>query len=258
MHEVGGVGGGQELRRGQQAAVVLLLFPTQSRWYPIALAAIRDRLRDLVPAANSNGDPDWMPTGADGTVPDEEFDFYRPPVVWAWLAGEEDSLPALRFKKALVLYGPPGTGKTYLATHLARHLAGGERAVKLVQFHPSYTYEDFFEGYRPRTVTGGQLSFELRPGPLRALADAASEDPQVPYILVIDELNRANLAKVFGELYFLLEYRDEPARLQYARTAFTMPRNLYVVGTMNTADRSIALLDAALLRAALERATLPA
>src|SRR5690606_24912954 len=77
----------------------------------------------------------------------------------AWLQEVADLLAE---KRQLVLYGPPGTGKTYLATHLARHLAGGERAVKLVQFHPSYTYEDFFEGYRPRTGTGGQLSFELR------------------------------------------------------------------------------------------------
>jgi 5-methylcytosine-specific restriction protein B len=85
-----------------------------------------------------------------------------------WLREVADLLAE---KRQIVLYGPPGTGKTYLATHLARHLAGGEQAVRLVQFHPSYTYEDFFEGYRPRPGTGGQLSFELRPGPLRDLAD---------------------------------------------------------------------------------------
>lgn len=105
----------------------------------------------------------------------------------AWL---REVAELLADKRQIVLYGPPGTGKTYLATHLARHLGGGEQAVRLVQFHPSYTYEDFFEGYRPRTVTGGQLSFELRPGPLRALADRAREDPGTPYILVIDEINR--------------------------------------------------------------------
>jgi 5-methylcytosine-specific restriction protein B len=164
----------------------------------------------------------------------------------AWLQEVADLLAE---KRQLVLYGPPGTGKTYLATHLARHLAGGERAVKLVQFHPSYTYEDFFEGYRPRTGTGGQLSFELRPGPLRALADAASEDSQTPYLLVIDEINRANLAKVFGELYFLLEYREESIGLQYSPDdKFSLPRNLFLIGTMNTADRSIALVDTAMRR----------
>jgi 5-methylcytosine-specific restriction enzyme B len=164
----------------------------------------------------------------------------------AWL---EEVAELLADKRQIVLYGPPGTGKTYLATHLARHLAGGEQAVRLVQFHPSYTYEDFFEGYRPKTVTGGQLSFELRPGPLRALADRAREDPGTAYILVIDEINRANLAKVFGELYFLLEYRTETIGLQYSPDEwFSLPKNLFVIGTMNTADRSIALVDTAMRR----------
>jgi 5-methylcytosine-specific restriction protein B len=164
----------------------------------------------------------------------------------AWLQEVADLLIE---KRQIVLYGPPGTGKTYLATHLARHLAGGEQAVKLVQFHPSYTYEDFFEGYRPRPGAGGQLTFELSPGPLRDLADRAREDSQNPYILVIDELNRANLAKVFGELYFLLEYREESIGLQYSPDGkFNLPRNLYLIGTMNTADRSIALVDTAMRR----------
>lgn len=152
-------------------------------------------------------------------------------------------------KRQIVLYGPPGTGKTYLAHKLALHLAGGEQAVRLVQFHPSYTYEDFFEGYRPKPAAGGQLVFDLQPGPLRTLADNAIENPQTAYILVIDELNRANLAKVFGELYFLLEYRDQSIGLQYSPDdQFSLPRNLYFIGTMNTADRSIALVDAAMRR----------
>ena len=89
-------------------------------------------------------------------------------------------------------------------------------AVRLVQFHPSYTYEDFFEGFRPLPGSGGSLSFDLRPGPFRDFAETAEDDSSTPYILVIDEINRANLAKVFGELYFLLEYRDESIRLQYS------------------------------------------
>jgi 5-methylcytosine-specific restriction protein B len=151
-------------------------------------------------------------------------------------------------RKQLIFYGPPGTGKTYLATRLARHLTG-DGAVKLVQFHPSYTYEDFFEGYRPAPGASGTLTFTLRPGPFRAFAEAAREDATTPYILIVDEINRANLAKVFGELYFLLEYRDQAMSLQYSPTEdFILPENLFIIGTMNTADRSIARIDTAMRR----------
>ncbi len=151
-------------------------------------------------------------------------------------------------RKQIVLYGPPGTGKTYLAVKLAEHLTD-EGAVKLVQFHPSYTYEDFFEGFRPEPGGSGTLTFMLRPGPFRALAEAAEDNKTTPYILIIDEINRANLAKVFGELFFLLEYRDEQISLQYSPDReFTLPQNLFLIGTMNTADRSIARIDAAMRR----------
>lgn len=156
----------------------------------------------------------------------------------------EQIIDLLDDKGQVIFTGVPGTGKTYVARKLAWWFTGSASHVRLVQFHPSYSYEDFVQGYRP-TPSGG---FELVDGPLVELADAARDNPTERYVLVIDEINRANVARVFGELYFLLEYRDEPARLQYARTPFTMPRNLYVVGTMNTADRSIALLDTALRR----------
>ncbi|HUZ26549.1 MAG TPA: AAA family ATPase [Streptosporangiaceae bacterium] len=153
-------------------------------------------------------------------------------------------------RKQIILYGPPGTGKTWLARKLARHLTNDmDGAVRLVQFHPSYTYEDFFEGFRPVPGGGGSLSFDLRPGPFRRLAETAEDDTSTPYVLVIDEINRANLAKVFGELYFLLEYRDESISLQYSpERPFQLPPNLFVIGTMNTADRSIAKVDAAMRR----------
>jgi 5-methylcytosine-specific restriction enzyme B len=153
-------------------------------------------------------------------------------------------------RRQVILYGPPGTGKTWLARKLARHLTSDmDGAVRLVQFHPSYTYEDFFEGFRPLPGGGGSLSFELRPGPFRDFAETAEDDTSTPYILVIDEINRANLAKVFGELYFLLEYRDESIRLQYSPgKPFRLPPNLFIIGTMNTADRSIARVDAAMRR----------
>jgi 5-methylcytosine-specific restriction protein B len=151
-------------------------------------------------------------------------------------------------KKQIIFYGPPGTGKTYLATKLARHLTE-DGAVKLVQFHPSYTYEDFFEGFRPEPGGSGTLTFTLRAGPFRDFAEVAAANPSTAYILIIDEINRANLAKVFGELYFLLEYRDQSISLQYSPDAeFVLPENLFLIGTMNTADRSIARIDNAMRR----------
>ena len=153
--------------------------------------------------------------------------------------------------RQLVLYGPPGTGKTYLALKLAEFLGGGPEQVKLVQFHPSYSYEDFFEGFRPQEdPETREVAFRLTAGPLRELADLASKEGNrhVPHFLVIDEINRANLAKVFGELYFLLEYRNRSVRLTYSGDDFGLPPNLFVIGTMNTADRSIALVDAAMRR----------
>jgi hypothetical protein len=155
----------------------------------------------------------------------------------------------LERQRQLILYGPPGTGKTYLAQHLGRHIAATGGSFRLVQFHPSYTYEDFFEGYRPRHADGGALSFDLVPGALREIAEQARMDPAHPHLLVIDEINRGNIAKIFGELYFLLEYRDAHIQLQYSRhEQFALPENLYFIGTLNTADRSIALVDSALRR----------
>lgn len=154
----------------------------------------------------------------------------------------------LRSKRQLIFYGPPGTGKTYVARELAKHFArdGGED--ELVQFHPSYAYEDFIEGYRPSQTASGQPGFSLAEGPLKRLAREAEEDPDATFVLVIDEINRGNVAKVLGELYFLLEYRDEQINLQYSNDRFRLPANLWIIGTMNTADRSIALIDAALRR----------
>ncbi|MEU6259192.1 DUF4357 domain-containing protein [Streptomyces sp. NPDC047043] len=166
----------------------------------------------------------------------------------AWLREVRD---LLWDERQLVLYGPPGTGKTYLALKLAEFLGGGPEQVKLVQFHPSYAYEDFFEGFRPQEdPQTREVAFRLTAGPLRELADLASREGNrhIPHFLIIDEINRANLAKVFGELYFLLEYRNKSVRLTYSGDDFALPPNLFVIGTMNTADRSIALVDAAMRR----------
>jgi 5-methylcytosine-specific restriction enzyme B len=164
----------------------------------------------------------------------------------AWL---QEVIDLLNDRPQVIFYGPPGTGKTYLAQEIAQHVAGD--AYRLVQFHPAYSYEDFFEGYRPVSKVDGSVGFELKGGPLRTLVDQAIENPTVPHVLIIDEINRGNLAKIFGELYFLLEYRDRSIDLLYASGSdkdFTLPKNVYLIGTMNTADRSIALVDAAMRR----------
>ena len=174
------------------------------------------------------------------------------PLAEELLWGEDDLADVvadLREKHQVIFYGPPGTGKTYVARRIAQHCRqhGGDFSV--VQFHPSYAYEDFVEGFRP-AIHDGQAGFDLVPGPLLRMAAQAAANPESTYILVIDELNRGNVAKVFGELYFLLEYRDEEMQLQYGSQGrqFRLPENLWFICTMNTADRSIALMDAALRR----------
>jgi 5-methylcytosine-specific restriction enzyme B len=160
-----------------------------------------------------------------------------------WL---QDRLDLLERRRQIILYGPPGTGKTFIAKALARHVSLSADPT-IVQFHPSYSYEDFVEGYRP-VVENGQLVYHLKPGPFLAIARDARKNPETNYVLVIDEINRGNIAKVFGELYFLLEYRDESIVLLYGDERFQLPSNVFIIGTMNTTDRSIALLDAAMRR----------
>ncbi|GAA3326243.1 AAA family ATPase [Paeniglutamicibacter sulfureus] len=166
----------------------------------------------------------------------------------AWL---QKQLDLIERRRQIILFGPPGTGKTFVALKLAEHIAGDDKYTEIVQFHPSYSYEDFFQGYRPVTSASGTLTYELADGPLRRIVEQAVKNPEYNYVLVIDEINRGNLAKIFGELYFLLEYRDQPIKLQYSKNdedTFILPRNLFLIGTMNTSDRSIALLDAAMRR----------
>ena len=161
----------------------------------------------------------------------------------------DDIVELLDDKGQVVFYGPPGTGKTHLARKLAEALAPDPNRRMLVQFHPSTSYEDFFEGYRPETGADGAVSYRLTPGPLARLAERAAADLGRCHVMVIDEINRANLPRVLGELLFLLEYRDESvATLYRPDEEFELPSNLRFIGTMNTADRSIALIDAALRR----------
>lgn len=153
----------------------------------------------------------------------------------------------IKRKGQAILYGPPGTGKTYVAERLARHLLSEQHGFSdLVQFHPAYAYEDFVEGIRPVVEANQAISYRRVPGLFRTFCDAARRcDGRA--VLIIDEINRANLARVFGELMYLLEYRDRNIRLAGGET-FAIPRNVLLIGTMNTADRSIALVDHALRR----------
>lgn len=162
-----------------------------------------------------------------------------------WLRGVARRLAD---KKQVIFQGPPGTGKTYVARKLARCLAGSDDRVRLVQFHPSYAYEDFVQGFRPTLLENGQAGFEIRDGALLEMAEQAAGEPDEKHYLIIDEINRGNLSKILGELYFLLEYRDAEIRLQHSSQPFSLPPNLFFIGTMNTADRSIALVDLALRR----------
>ncbi|HTX07486.1 MAG TPA: AAA family ATPase [Solirubrobacteraceae bacterium] len=153
--------------------------------------------------------------------------------------------------RQLLFQGPPGTGKTFIAETLARLLAGEEEGrVEVVQFHPSYAYEDFIEGIRPVVTEGSDLAYEVRKGIFLRLVDQAIEFPEDPFFLVVDELNRANLPRVFGELLYAVEYRgaEHTFRLPYSGGESYVPRNITIIATMNTADRSIALVDAAIRR----------
>ena len=158
----------------------------------------------------------------------------------------------LRLKKQLVLQGVPGTGKTYVARCLARLLTRDcADCVRLVQFHPGYSYEEFVEGIRARgTEVNGrsEVTFPVEDGVLCQFAEQAAARPSEPHVLVVDELNRGNLPRIFGELLYLLEYRDQAVTLPYSKRPFRLPDNLFLLATMNPLDRSAVQLDQALRR----------
>ena len=172
--------------------------------------------------------------------------------------GELDEiLNRWRLKKNLILQGPPGTGKTWLAKRLGFALVGSndretaQSRLRVVQFHPSLVYEDFVRGWRP----AGDGRLQLVDGIMMQAIQAAASEPDRPFVLVIEEINRGNPAQIFGEMLTLLEVskreRSEAIELAYRREPgerVFVPRNLYIIGTMNVADRSLAIVDLALRR----------
>ena len=178
----------------------------------------------------------------------------------------EEIARQLESKKQVVFYGPPGTGKTYVAQKFAKWWTGyqdvespAQNRVQTVTFHPSFTYEDFIEGLSADSDDSGSVEYAIEDGILKRVSkraredyEAAEENEEPPrYVLVIDEINRGNVAQIFGETITLLE-KDKrgtvSTQLAHSDESFTIPPNLYIIGTMNTADRSISLVDAALRR----------
>lgn len=156
-------------------------------------------------------------------------------------------ISVLKRKKNIILQGAPGVGKTFAAELLAYSMLGKKDTshVSLIQFHQNYSYEDFIMGYRP-TENG----FVLTPGVFYEFCQKAQQHPKEDYFFLIDEINRGNLSKIFGELLMLIEngYRGKPVMLSANGESFTVPKKLYVIGMMNTADRSLAMIDYALRR----------
>lgn len=235
------------LLQQDQASLTARILDGHKRLYPLVLLALSDDPLPAIeqylirhfPASIETDVPEINPVYTVDEV--SVATGVSPQMIATWVR-------AVQRKGQAIFYGPPGTGKTYVAGHLAKHLVGGgDGFVDLVQFHPAYAYEDFVQGIRPRSSVDGKLDYPVVPGRfLEFCREAAGRSG--PCVLIIDEINRANLARVFGELMYLLEYRNNDIPLAAGGQRFRIPKNALLIGTMNTADRSIALVDHALRR----------
>lgn len=233
------------------------IFDTFRRVFPIYLLAVADEPEPLIErylAAEFPADDD------------AEVDIEPPPPPYSFADFTGDThltdgqaaelRDMLEDKRQAIFYGPPGTGKTYVARHLGRLLTGladpPPERLTVIQFHPAYGYEEFIEGIRPKGEKGEDgrttIDYPVRPGAFVRFCRTAAQYGDQPCVFIIDEINRGNIPRIFGELMLLLEYRDQSIPLPYSGDRFRIPHNVHVIGTMNTADRSIALVDFALRR----------
>ena len=232
------------------------IHPGEKRWWPILYLGkpagkeepgwfvwkLRDELAQALEMAGPDGATE-APKTADDTYTRDDFlqEVYMPPERYDTL------VTVLRHKKNIILQGAPGVGKTFAARRLAWAMMGtkDESRIELVQFHQSYSYEDFIMGYKP--VEDG---FKMKEGIFYRFCKKAEAQPDKDFFFLIDEINRGNMSKIFGELLMLIEkeYRGTPVTLAYSGERFAVPERVHIIGMMNTADRSLAIIDYALRR----------
>jgi MoxR-like ATPase len=240
----------------QGASLADTIFSAFRRVFPVYLWAVADDYQTLVERYLSAEFPvDDVDEDEPSPTPYYRTDFLRHTHLTEARADELRAM--VEDKRQAIFYGPPGTGKTYVAKHLARLLTGladpPPDRLTVVQFHPAYGYEEFIEGIRPESVEldgRHHVTYPPRPGIFVEFCRAAERLGDAPCVFIIDEINRGNIPRIFGELMYLLEYRDkqDSIPLPYSARRFRIPPNVYLIGTMNTADRSIALVDFALRR----------
>ena len=262
MAERFGSYGASPHRRAHQAEVFRALFDKAERehLFDAGLGVEPDGSARERPASPAPGrapvlresSPQWTVVEPPSQRAYSRDDFLRQTYLTEPAADELHDL--LLQNKQIILYGPPGTGKTHVARHLGRWLTGladpPPQRLTVIQFHPAYSYEEFIEGIRPesREQDGRyHVDYPPRPGVFVRFCRQAEQTDEA-CVFVIDEINRGNIPRIFGELMLLLEYRDEAVPLPYSGSRFRIPPNVHLIGTMNTADRSIALVDFALRR----------